>query len=73
MAELNGNERAALVGQCVALRNVLDGIIASLQEGENAEPVCGHPLEQRKYATGAMGSDAGFTCGQCGQTINSGA
>lgn len=60
-------ERAALIGQLIAMRNVLDGVLASLQE-EPAEPVCGHPEEKRKY-NGEMGAVTGFTCGQCGVAV----
>lgn len=59
------NERAALIGQLVAMKNVLDGVLASLEESPSTE--CEHPEEQRKYA-GEMGN-ARFTCGACGETV----
>ena len=59
-------ERAAIIGQLVAMRNVLDGVLASLQE--EPEVVCQHPEEKRKYS-GEMGAVAGFTCGQCGAVV----
>lgn len=65
---LNANERSALIGQVVALRNVVDGILASLEENHDAPEVpasaCEHPPEQRKYG-GAMGT-AVFECSACG-------
>lgn len=69
MAEITGNERAAIIGQLVAMRNVLDGVLGSLQEESEPAPagLCEHPLEKRKYS-GAMG-DAQFTCEQCGATV----
>lgn len=63
---MNGNERAALMGQLIAMRNVLDGVLASLQE--EPEVGCLHPEEKRKYG-GEMGASTGFTCGQCGVFI----
>jgi len=64
---LNGNERAAIIGQLVAMRNVLDGVLASLQE--DAAQVCAHPGEQRKYAKGTMGGIVRFTCQRCGEDV----
>lgn len=66
---MRSSERAALIGQVLALRNVVDGILASLQEAQDTDVTsdCEHPKEQRKYA-GGMG-DARYTCGVCGETI----
>jgi hypothetical protein len=63
---VDGNERAAIIGQLVAMDNVLHGILASLQE-EQEKPVCAHPEEQRKYAPGVMGGTVRFTCQRCGE------
>lgn len=58
-------EKAALLGQCIAMRNVLEGVIASL-ESEPLGEDCPHPVEQRQYTEGGtMGSGSAFTCGQC--------
>jgi len=62
---LNGNERAAIIGQLVALRNVLDGVLTSLEDAE--KPACEHPEEQRKYS-GTMGTMT-FTCTACGEKV----
>lgn len=64
---LNGTERAAIIGQLVAVRNVVDGLLASLEEAQ--EPTCEHPPETRKYAEGTMGSVPTFTCQQCGAVV----
>ena len=61
-------EKAALMGQLVAMRNVLDGIIATLQESDEPLP-CDHPLEQRQYEAGTMGGPQSFVCGACSQTV----
>lgn len=65
-------EKASMLGQCVAMRNVLDGIIASLQENPDTPGAadCEHPLDQRKYEKGAMGGPKRFLCQQCGETVN---
>lgn len=64
-------ERAAIIGQLVALDNVLHGILESLQAGEETDraPDCPHPIEQRQYHGGTMGSGAMFTCGQCNTVV----
>lgn len=64
---LQDTERAALIGQLVAMDNVLHGVLESLQQAPEQETGCEHPPEQRKYA-GEMGN-ARFTCGVCGATV----
>jgi hypothetical protein len=63
-------ERAAIIGQLVAMRNVLDGLLEGLERGEEADAMCEHPEGERKYPPGTtMGSAASFICQRCGQHV----
>lgn len=55
---------AEVLGRLLAMRDVLDGLIASLGE-EPPAPSCPHPAEQREYI-GEMGNVQGFKCRACG-------
>lgn len=68
---MTATERAAIIGQLVAMDNVLHGIMESLQAAQEQgdTPPCEHPEHLRKYRGDTMGGDTRFTCQQCGVTV----
>lgn len=59
------------LGRLYAMREQLDAVIETLENELDppAEQACEHPADKRKPLGETMGSNAGFTCQQCGNTV----